>query len=194
MGNAHLTTRAYSFQPRTKMTTDNSETLVIVKPRRIMQIISVSIEILWLHTVLNGLYNCFFKVDSYLSPGVLLFILLFLGIVFWIIINTLNTTIVVQTDCIIMRGLFWKTHIPWESVKEIKLIYYQKNRSRGVEIYAKRKQIPFNNKISFDSNFHRNVREGVHYILELARQKEIFARTTGWLSPSYHEWKEWAKN
>lgn len=176
------------------MTTDNPETLVIVKPRRIMQIIAVSLEILWLHTVFNGLYNCFFKVDSYLSPGLLLFILLFISIVFWIILNTINTTIVVTSDCIIMRGVLWKTHISWEAVKEIKLRYYQKNRSRGVEIHAKRKQLPFNNRISFDSNFHRDVRRGVHYILELARQKEIFARTTGWLSPSYREWKEWAKN
>jgi dUTPase len=176
------------------MTTDNPETLVIVKPRRIMQIISVSIEILWIDTALRGLHTCFFKVDSGLTPLLLFFILLFLGSVFWIILNTINTTIVVKTDCIIMQGVFWKTQIPWEAVKEIKLRYYQKNRSRGVEIYAKRKQLPFNNKISFDTNFHRDVRKGVHYILELARQKEIFAKTTGWLSPSYREWREWAKN
>ncbi|MDP8966077.1 MAG: hypothetical protein M3O33_19265 [Cyanobacteriota bacterium] len=175
------------------MTTDNPETLVIVKPHKILQVISISIEILWLHTVLNGLYTCFFKVDSYLSPGLLLFILLFISSFFWIILNTINTTIVVTTDCIVMRGVLWKTYILWETVKEIKLRYNQKNQGRAVEIYAKRKQVPFNNKISFDTNFHRDVRRGVHYILELARQKKIFARTAGCLSPSYREWKEWAK-
>ncbi len=194
MGNTHLTTRAYSFQPRTKMTKDNPETLVIIKPRKIIQLISISMKILWIYTILMGVYNFFFKVDSYLTPELLLFILLFLSIFFWIILNTINTTIVVKTDCIIMRGLLWKNHIPWEAVKEIKLIYYPRNKRRAVEIYANRKQLPFNNKIYFDSSFHRDVRRGVHYILELANQHKIFAKTAGWFSPSYGEWKEWAEN
>lgn len=176
------------------MTRNNQETLVIVKPRKILQIISVFIEIFWIVTILRSLQGILFKNYLYLSPVFFLFIVLFILSLFWIVLNTINTQIVVTTDGIMMLGVLWKTHISWKNVKKIDLIYYQKNSTRAVEIYANPKQIPFNNKISFDSNVHRDIRRGVYYILELAGQHNISVKTAGWLSPTTDEWKEWAKN
>ncbi len=191
---AHFTRRACLFQPRTKMTRGTQETLVILKPHKILQIISIFIEIWWIYTILRAVQPFFFKVDLYLPPGLLLFVLIFISSFFWIVLNTINTQILVRNDSITMRGVLWKTHISWETVKEIKLIYNQKNNSRAVEIYAKKKQLPFNNKVSFDSNFHRDVRRGVRYTLELAKEHDIPIKTDGWLCPSYYEWEAWANN
>lgn len=184
------------LQPRTKMTRDNQESLVIVKPHKILQIISVCIEILWLGTILRSLQPFLFKVDSYLSPLLILLLLLFISSFFWMILNTINTQIVVRTDFIIMRGVLWKTYLSWDNVKKIQLIYNYKTRGRSVEINAPLRNfsLNFNSKISFDTNFHRNVRQGAYYVLELAKQHNIPVKTAGLSSPSYHEWKEWAKN
>jgi hypothetical protein len=178
------------------MTTDSQETLVILKPHKILQIISIFIEMFWIGTILRSLQPFFFKVDSYLSPLLLLLLLLFISIFFWIILNTINTQIVIRTDCIIMRGVLWRTYIAWDKVERIQLIYNYKTRGRSVEINAPLRSfsLNFNSKISFDTNFHRNVRKGVHYVLELAKQHNIPVKTAGLSSRSYQEWKEWAKN
>ncbi len=95
------------------MTTDNQDTLVILKPHIILQIISVCIEIFWISTILLSLQPFFLK---------------------------------------------------------------------------------FNSKVSFETHIHRNVRQGVYHVLELAKQHNISVKTDGFFSPSYENWKEWARN
>ena len=178
------------------MTTDNQDTLVIMKPHIILQILSVCIEIFWIGTALICLQPFFFKVDSALPPWIMLLLALFCVIEAWIILNTINTQIVVRADCILMRGVLWKTYLPWDKVERIKLIYNTKTGGRSVEISAEARKfsLNFNSKVSFETHIHRNVRQGVYHVLELAKQHNISVKTDGFFSPSYENWKEWARN
>ncbi len=178
------------------MTRDSQDILVVLKPHKTLQVISVIVEILWISTIGVGLHTFFFKVDPDMPSSLLLALLLFLSSFFWIILNTINTTVVVIKNSIVMRGILWRTYIAWDNVERIKLIYNYKIRGRSVEINTPSRNfsLNFNSKISFDTNFHRNVRKGAYYVLELAKQHNIPVKTAGLSSPSYHDWKQWARN
>ncbi len=136
------------------------------------------------------------KVDSDLSPWGILVLILLGSIEVLAILNTINTQIVVRADCILMRGVLWKTYLPWDKVERIKLIYNAKTGGRSVEISAEARKfsLKFNSKVSFETHIHRNVRQGVYHVLELAKQHNISVKTDGFFSPSYENWKEWARN
>jgi hypothetical protein len=179
------------------MTRDSQEILVILKPYNIIQVISLILEALWGGFILISLLPLLSSSPEaisflFLHLGAVLFFSIFLGV----ILNTINTSIVVRSEGILMRGILWKTYITWDNVERIQLIYNYKTKGRSVEINAPLRSfsLNFNSKISFDTNFHRNVRKGVHYVIELAQQHNIPVKTTGLSSPSYHAWKQWAKS
>jgi len=177
-----------------KMSPYNQKTLVILTPNTLFHIISLLIKIWWLASILIAL-SSFRHNDSELDRLIVVFLMpsmiLLHSAYCWTLLNTLNTTVVIRADGLIMRGFFWKTYIPWNAANQILLIYNQKARSHAVEIKFKRKPISWNNKISFDSSLHRKARIGVYHVLNLAQQHNIQIKIRGW--QSYESWKTWAK-
>ncbi|MFW6359583.1 MAG: hypothetical protein ACOC0N_10295 [Chroococcales cyanobacterium] len=84
------------------MSQDKAKILVILKPHKVIPIFSGIIGIFWLFITLNGLSQCLFNPDLSLPAEFFFFILLFFSVLFWILLNGINTTITVRTDCIIM--------------------------------------------------------------------------------------------
>ncbi|MBW4648528.1 MAG: hypothetical protein KME06_07480 [Kastovskya adunca ATA6-11-RM4] len=169
---------------------DSQDILAILKPRRIPQIVALFIKVLWIYVFLIIIQNLF-------NPELTSFMLfssffgaVFYSFIFWVILNTIDTSLQIRSNGILMRGLFWKTYLPWDSVKEIKLIN-GRNERRSAEIYAKHRKFGFNKKVSFDSSLHRNFRHATYYLLYLAEQYKIPVKTGRWSLP-LSEWKAWA--
>lgn len=180
------------------MNTNNQQTLVILKPHKIFQFASLLLKIFWIGIILRSIQLLLGASSVSLPISFILFVILFFSLIFWVILNTIDTSVVITTDGIFQRGVLWKTYIAWDSVQKIELsiasktVAFQKQKSRQAEIYAKPNNNSFNNKISFDTSLHRNARIGVYYVLQLAEQYNIQVKTSWW-SPSYGEWKIWAK-
>lgn len=177
-----------------KMSLNNQKTLVVLTPNTLFQIISILIKIWWLASILIAL-SSFRHNDSELDRLILVFLMpsmiLLHSAYCWTLLNTLNTTVEIRADGLIMRGFFWKTYISWNAANQILLLYNQKARSHAVEIKTKRRPISWNNKISFDSSLHRKARLGVYHVLAFAQQHNIEIKIRGW--KSYDSWKAWAK-
>lgn len=167
--------------------------LAVLNPYAILQVLSICIVIWWLALIVIGLFR-WWQSDTeleqvfrvYLVPGMIFIISAF----FWSFLNTVNTTVIIRADGILMRGFFWNTYIPWTSANQIVLIYNHKARSHAVEVKRKYQLISWNNKVSFDSSLHRKVRRGAYYVIAVAEQRQIPIKVEGW--QSYELWKAWA--
>jgi hypothetical protein len=168
------------------MTRDSQETLIVLNPHQTLQLVSVFLKLFWIAFILKVIQQ-FLSSDhsaNYLPPFFNVFVIFFISLIFWVIINTLTTSVVVKADGILQQGFLWKTYIAWDAVKKIVLRERARDGSRFVEIYAKRSQIPFNNKISFDTLLHRNAPQGIHYVLGLAKEYNVQVKTS-WFSPPH---------
>lgn len=169
---------------------DSQDILAILKPRRVPQIVALFIKITWIYVLLIIIQNLFKPELTSFMFFFNLFVVILHSLIFWLILNTIDTSLEIRSNGILMQGLFWKTYLPWDTVKEIKLTSGSNTR-RVAKIYAKHRKFGFNKKVSFDSSLHRNFRHATYYLLYLAEQYKIPVKTSRW-SSSLFEWRAWA--